>query len=206
MSNQKIDFYMMTVMTQYVKGEKPYTFLELKGAVEFASLMLENSYKIEETSEYSKQSDIFNIGIPAQEPVQEDTEEDFQEYAQECVQENVPQIDEKSIVKNRKTRNVWPKAFCEEVKTEFATFLKDEQVTPRIKVHKHFFKLFGHKLNAEDKLYPEKSTVANWQEKVDDNMKTWFINTKYCSYINSTYTYLGLVENQQTNFQKTFEM
>ena len=57
MSNQKIDFYMMTVMTQYVNKEKTYNFLELKGAVEFASLMLENAFKVEDipsaTQEFS---------------------------------------------------------------------------------------------------------------------------------------------------------
>lgn len=47
---------MMTVMTQYVNGEKPYTFLELKGAVEFASLMLENTYKGEDNSSSNQEN------------------------------------------------------------------------------------------------------------------------------------------------------
>lgn len=200
MSNQKNNF-LLDFLSDYTSGKKAFNYHEIKGGMRCYEKSIGHDSS-EETSEYSVNSDIFSIAVPTQEAVQEDVQEDVQESAHN----DATQTNEKSTVKNRKTRNVWSKAFCEEVKTEFETFFKNELVTPRQKVHKHFFKLFGHKLNAEDKLYPANSTVANWQEKVDDNMKTWFVNTGYCSYINSTYTYLGLVENQQTNFQKYFEL
>jgi hypothetical protein len=167
MSNQKIDFYMMTVMTQYVNKEKTYNFLELKGAVEFASLMLENAFKVEDIP-YAAQEFSNTMHDKSIESAKDSPNEHFNglyyfnEYLSESsneakdtsIQEDKP-LSEETLVTETFTR--WPRELVDRIVLWSIDIIRSERSITQNNIAKMFLANFGSEIPEREK----KSTGKN---------------------------------------------
>ena len=197
---------MMTVMTQYVNKEKTYNFLELKGAVEFASLMLENEFKVEDTS--SAVQLISNIQPPKSiESAKDSSNENFDglyylmsESSNE-VKDTSTEEDEPSnkATPESETFKRWPQEFVNRIVAWSLNVIKSERSITQDNIAKMFLAKFDNEIPEHEKKSIGKNRPAyinklhkniynnlikkNGSVEFDQN-KYWYVKVRYESVSN----------------------
>lgn len=198
MSNHEMDLHILAYMAKYVNKEKPFNYYELKGAIDILKDFYDSKNAL---SNEITNSNLTDISFP----IMEANDTGILPQEKPKPEQTGPSREKLSTQKTRRTRNVWSDEFCDEIKTEFDTYFKENPEVTKMQVRNHFLKTFGHKLNEKDKICYT-GQRPSWHDKVHDNINQWFVKTGICYFVNGTYYFKVSSYAESKQLEKSAEM